>query len=432
VFNGLSYYDSGLAPQSSYRYTVTTIDTAGVRSDPAEVTVSTSTNDIGSTVNGSSGTPGSNCKPSAPQGASIMFHSSTAASLFWTRPPASERVVATEVVRNNTVLALAPGPSFYDATRQPNTVYTYELTAISDTGIRSATTVLPGNSVLPASAKLVSDWLSGISDVTNQHAHARWFQMLQDPIVPSAGITLISRQNVPVGQAGTAIRTEYSCDAGGNMVHDQFLSRFGRDEVRYDECQLPGHWIDGALNVAGADVGGYTVSYQSLTLHIGNDEFWMDGTAKREVTRSFNFVRDTIGPLDYTYRENGHDTTVTGLHQIVTDELMSSPRTGFRTSFEVSAPWTAGQPLSVSTSTTFKDADAGDGVFAIGELTIYGIEGIRLRLNANTGDRMTFQQSLHRNGFENSTIEPWSASYTLPCLSVTSGQQAIAQCEQLP
>jgi hypothetical protein len=302
------------------------------------------------------------------------------------------------------------------------------------TGQRHEGVQVPDPTTPPNDSTLVSTWLAGISEVINHNPHARWFPVLRtfetaaDSGSVPPGVTLVNSERDTRGNQ-IVIRFDFSCDAGGTFVRYRHFARFGRNEVLFNNCQLPEQTIDGALFIGGSDIGGYFASYDSLVIQAGTSEYQIDGVVRRTVGRAINFRTDEIGPLNYTHRDNGDEVRVTGLQQVTSDDLMTSPRTHFNTGFQVSAPWTAGQTVHITTLQEFADADAGDGNYAVGRLQARSDDGVSLDIDADTGERSSFQTALSRDGSVTSTIEQWGDDLELPCVSVPREEQAIGACD---
>jgi len=121
--DGTSFLDSNRTPGAVNTYTVTAIDSQGVRSEPLSLVVE---------AYGSAG----------PQVIHLRgdVYSSTAAELFWVKEPGN--LCTFEVVRDDGVTATVLGNSYYDDSREPGIYYTYTVTAIDELGNRSQPTSL--------------------------------------------------------------------------------------------------------------------------------------------------------------------------------------------------------------------------------------------------------------------------------------------------
>lgn len=126
ITDGTSYFDPNRIPGVANTYTVTSIDSDGIRADGLTLTV---------------GPFRQNLEVKHLRG---DVYSATAAELFWIRDPGKNCIY--EIVRSDGVTATTDGNSYYDDFREPGVLYTYEITAIDAEGNRS----LPATIRLPA------------------------------------------------------------------------------------------------------------------------------------------------------------------------------------------------------------------------------------------------------------------------------------------
>ena len=282
--DGTSQFFEGLDPNRAYSLELVAIAPDGRRSEPVYLILETDARMVHDPA-----------FPPAPAKARLSVYSSTAAELFWDRAPASAQVVSTEVVRNGVLLGSSPGNSFYDAERAPGADYTYELTAVSSIGVRSESTILgsdPGNgSGNEAPIQNVANILSGISQVATRNAHVIVFPMIQaaflNPIGRLDGLTLQNSQRFMHDSGVSATRNEYACEGGGVFLAVIFDSRFGRGDLIFDNCRFSGYRFDGNAFYLGSDIGGYTVTYNALSVEgMASGPLTLQGEASRFVTRS--------------------------------------------------------------------------------------------------------------------------------------------------
>ena len=145
--SGTSYFFDSLSPSSSYTFQLQSVSASGQISATAARTFETAsaggdgggatTADATAAVDGTS-----NAGVTAPQGASIVVYSATAAELFWDRASAAEGVVGVDVYRDGALIGVSPGNSYFDDTREPGRQYEYELVANGGTGQSSSATVV--------------------------------------------------------------------------------------------------------------------------------------------------------------------------------------------------------------------------------------------------------------------------------------------------
>jgi len=127
--NGTSFFDDTLSiDEPFHNYFVSALD-----SDNRSVASTLIVLNAGASTGGTPTKPPSGPLPpisgDAPvlQNATILVYSDTAAELFWIRPDASLGVTDVNVLRNGQLIGSTTGNSFFDDTRTPGEVYTYEL-----------------------------------------------------------------------------------------------------------------------------------------------------------------------------------------------------------------------------------------------------------------------------------------------------------------
>jgi hypothetical protein len=360
-------------------------------------------------------------------------YSSTAAELFWDRPLPEANIVITEISRNGIVLETTPGISFFDDTREPNTLYSYQLVAIDADGVRSEPTRVNAGPFEGSTDAIVQRLLTGITEVTAENPHNRWVgylrQFIQTPV--PEGLALVSSEEILDENAGLVLRTIYNCESG-TLNLDFIPTRFGVHNLTFDNCFFDRATIDGFVNFSGSDLGGFYTNYDDLLIDREEGNAVLDGTVFLNRFRGNNGIAETYD-LDYSIvgnsdGDNNALDTVVELSQVVADFLPVLPRTTFNTSFTVSAPWTNGRELTVSTSTEFADADLGNGNYLTGTLTVAASNGERLELSADTGDASSWYATVIKADSSSGMFGNWSDDIRLPCLSFTTGEDTIPGC----
>jgi chitodextrinase len=119
-----SFTNTGLAPSTTYSYTVDAFDAADNHSAPSAPASVTTLDDT---------TP-----PSVPTGLSASAPSSTRVDLSW--QPSSDNIAVTgyRVYRDGTLIASPSATSYSDTTAQPSTAYSYAVAAVDAAGNASA------------------------------------------------------------------------------------------------------------------------------------------------------------------------------------------------------------------------------------------------------------------------------------------------------
>ena len=236
--DGTSFYLPDLMARTQYVYDVVAIDTEGRRSGVASVPFSTGGR-IGRPV-GEGGVP-------APANARLDVYSSTAAELFWDRPPSGAAIRRTEVRRDGTLIGQTDGTSFFDDGREPGRSYRYELIAFAADTLRSAATVVDetGAGSPPPSdprflSPIVDDWNAGqlvleAFSVLSGRAFAQDVIDLPGPVTAVADDETV---DLVCDNGGTA---RIGSTVSGERVVTRAL------DVAFDDCQLDATVYDGEL-----------------------------------------------------------------------------------------------------------------------------------------------------------------------------------------
>ena len=246
--DALSYFVEGLAPGTDARFGVAAIDFDGERSAVAEIRASTAGGDgPGSGPNAPAG------EVPSPANARIEVYSSTAAELFWERPPAAAGVRRTEVSRDGAPIGETDGTSFFDGARAPGERYRYALVAVAADGTRSATAVVdetgPGTDD-PDGPR----FLSPIVDEWNSIPLAREaFSILSGRAFGQDVVDLpgFGGEAYAGGAPADAVGVDRACQNGGTVRIEPFST--GAREITsgygfaFDDCQDGATLYDGEL-----------------------------------------------------------------------------------------------------------------------------------------------------------------------------------------
>ena len=433
--SGNSFFVDSLVPDSQNIILVYAHNESGQRSEAVALILETFGSDfpraaIGDPIN----TPSPDGL-TAPQNAQLTVYSLTAAELIWDRPSADENVVSTEISRNGEIIGTAEGNSFYDDNRESGQPYFYELVAINANGDRSSTSVVSPNPFEGDTTSIVNRLLSGISDVTARNPHQRFFTLLRDftrdkDLHPE--LVLQDMTFVFDAERGSFTNSEYDC-ATGSLVIESVDSRFGTFRMFFDMCSSAGLIYDGNLSIVNSDIGGFTANYDQLTIQGEGADVRLNGEVVRNVGRAVNFTSELYRPLVYELFDSEQpnallQTTQVELRQEIDDNLFTTPRSSLRTNFTVTAGWTFGQEMTVSTTRIFQDADLGQGNYLSGELVATGADGQQLLWDASFPDDSSWYATVRRSDSTFSIPGQWSDDITLPCLSITTGDDAIPGC----
>lgn len=126
--DGLSYFDSSLQPDTTYRYDLASVDDQG--SLLVDTLMVTTRNDDGS----------SNERPEAVTNLSALVYSSTAVELFWNAAGGTVPILGYDISRNGESVVVTEGRSFFEQELAPNTDYVYTIKTIDVNSLESVPT----------------------------------------------------------------------------------------------------------------------------------------------------------------------------------------------------------------------------------------------------------------------------------------------------
>jgi len=366
----------------------------------------------------------------SPQNVIIEIYDVTSAELFWDRPPASANVVSTDIFRDGALIGSSPGNSFYDNTREIGARHRYELIAINIDGVQSTSTIVNPDALDGDAQKVVQRLTKGIAEVTNDNPHQRYFSFLRSLTGSSLpeNLTQISSERVTDDNGQLVVRTLYDCESG-TLIIDNLMTRFGSHRLVFDFCDIDNSGFLGEVFIGGQDLGGYVANYNSLYIEGFTPGTEIDGRVSLNIGRANNFRSLSYESLSYySIGEDDIDTSVE-LNMQLSDNINSQPRTELTTGFSVSAPWTLGETILITTNKAFTEADLGNGNYLKGELTAEAPDGERMDFTAETDDASTWQATVVKTDGSTNVIGNWSDTDRLPCISATQGADAIPGCD---
>ncbi len=388
--------------------------------------------------------------PESPQNARLEIYGFDAAELFWDRPPLAANIVSTNIFRNGELIGSAEGNSFFDDTvilnfngLRPNAILpVYELVAISSQGVSSLPAFIYPDALDPnengeSNTAIVSRLLSGITEVTTNSAHVQWFPILQGLANGGAEENFEEVSVEPIVEDGILlfVRTVYDCDFG-TLILEQNSATISTTHMVFDECDNENGYFDGGFRLTGLDAGGYTASYEQLFIDLIDLPVDMDGEVTLTVDRAtggqiLTYNDFTYGFVNDLLEDGAFDTGVT-LNQQVADTVIGQPRHIFETNSTVSAPFTNGREVTVTTIDRFEEIvvsdDSGMPGYARGQLIVESSDGETLTLEADTGDVTSWRATLTQNGTSEEITGNWSATVMLPCISASPEDEAIFSC----
>lgn len=369
-------------------------------------------------------------QPTPPQNARITVYSVTAAELFWDRAPAGERVVGAEVIRDGQFLGVSPGTSFYDDTRSPGVVHSYELFHVTDTGeISEPVFINPGQ--FSGNPEVVAQSvLTGISEATGNNPHVKWFSTIRSFTSQNSPLTLLSSDRVTENSL-TVFRNVYQCDSGV-LTRDEIDSRFGTFRLSFSDCAFNGVSFFGDVSIVETDIGGYNAVYDFLVISSDEQESFIAGAVSSHISRAQNYTQLTYTEFVYLsvnpLAEFPIDDTFIQLDQEVTDSIRSDGRTSLTTQLIVAAPWTGGETMNVSTRELFSGHGPDNGHYLMGILDVLAPNGDSVVITADTGDSQTWEATINNRQGSSTVSGLWNDNNRLPCVSVTRGSEALIGC----
>ena len=405
-----------------------------------------------STVLGSGGPsnpdPGTDAPP-APTNARIEVYSSTAAELFWDRPPAAADVDVARITRDGAPLGTTSGTSFFDDGRAPGRDYRYAVTFVDAAGIESAPATIGGDAVPSADTLLGGEdaprtLLPRLLGVARGEPVDDFLDRVALPrIAPSAidapppGLTLTGRSD---GEDFSDVAT-YDCDAGGSLTVTVGAAIQDRvTEYEADGCTVGGATHDGTYVTRDARAANDRSFRGPLEIVSGAASATGSGALRRSFATALPNGRVTreAGPLRFEQGPRA-GLTLSSYRTVLTyDDAPAdepAPTKSLSTSFTLEAPWTGELSVEVETVREFDAYDGEVGAYTIGALEVRAPDGSAWRLDAGTGDPMTFALAITDGGASRTETLFWNdEDLRLPCLSQsdTSGTAAERRrCEPI-
>ncbi|MBX2883688.1 MAG: fibronectin type III domain-containing protein, partial [Granulosicoccus sp.] len=126
VSDGLSFFDEGLMPDTSYIYQVLSYDSEGRRSSAVSIELVTRSGGAGGATSANG--------PGAVESLSGQVYSSTAVEIFWQPPADADATTVYEVFRDDELVLATDGRSYFDSSLSAGTTYAYAVRAVSGDG----------------------------------------------------------------------------------------------------------------------------------------------------------------------------------------------------------------------------------------------------------------------------------------------------------
>jgi len=360
--------------------------------------------------------------PVPEQYAELVIFSPTSAELYWS-DPVDESNLITEIYRDGVLLGSTPFNDYLDETREPGTDYVYELVTLSASGERLASVfILPtafGDDVETAANNIVS----GIAGLTNNNPHVRWYPLFRSIAFGDIPEELVE-ESVRVDEDEDFISESRSFECtnnGGSMTLDRITDTFA-DRADYfltfTDCDLGDVYVSGSVDITLPDESTENIDYSlfieadGLLDMIGRvSEYRIETDDARTVTYD-NVMLYEFGDSDIEL--------VATLDQVVAYETAgSSGVSTLDSTITVSAWWTKGRDMSISTNETFSLNESAETYYSTGSLTIEDVRnGERMTLSADTGDNATWFAEVNTNEGLTDVSGNWNDENRLACITL--------------
>lgn len=403
---GTSFYiDSGVESGRSY-----TFDIVAIRTDASGQKRSLPRSQI-VTMPGQFAL--SRLPPTKPRNIQFVRYSSTAAELFWDRQPVEQRVVATDVFRNDGLLMTVPGNSFFDDSRISGQDYDYALVSITQTGERSEVAFYPPNENEPSSDDFIvdetnmSDFLATVSAIVSGE---KFDGILDDALTIGRFENTAGLQLSSVFDDGTnfLLSSRYECIRGGQLTIDvPTNTQRMKNSIFMNDCSLNDASYHGDI-VYESNVPGFSVTADLVRRISFSESGYVLGTftlSPEESKRSINISRYSMtDENDVNIRINYYKTKAT----YETDDSRHTEPLTLSTSWLAKNVFGAGLTIIASTDKKF-DRSEGESFFTQGTLviTFSDSDSYVITLEADNGDTRTFQLTVDQGNAVNAYTINW-------------------------
>lgn len=247
-----------------------------------------------------------------------------------------------------------------------------------------------------------------------------------DPPLPLiSGISVISFEQQPM-QAPDAKIVTAECIEGGSFVFTGEPTSINVDGGEYviDNCVLSNSSFSGKFSISARVDGLTRTNYIFDNLSImdlsNNSEAQFNGSLTR--TSRDSPLLDEVEWINSSVVVTKNNSTseyqnVSYKHSVVN----SNPEWLFTSEMDVTAPWTNGITVKISTSEIFSvtDPESFIGFYDLGTLVVSIDETRELIIDADTGSNTTFSVIDSIDGSTSSSIENWQDGIALRCSNTT-------------
>ena len=356
----------------------------------------------------------------SPKDVFLERYASTIAELFWSRETLGIGI-STEVYRDDVLLGITPGNSFYDDNRTANVRHTYELVTVNENDDRSDSTYINPTAFDDTDALTIANtFIERIAEAATANPHAQWFPFFQLIGFGDLPADFVEVSTETINNDGVVVTTtDYDCGSG-TLTAVRTTGFVSTSDLRFEGCGAAPALLYG--NVSIFSEGGLltTVNYGNVEIY-AEEVIAMDGEVSMRRARGTDARSIDYNNFDYYvfgdfFDEEFTDTSVILNQRVAFAADNASAPSTFSTTMTVNAPWTNGFPIEVSTVDPFLANDTSGGNYFSGSLIAEAANGERVVLTADTGDSSTWNVQVITTDATDSVNGVWDEDNKLPCI----------------
>ncbi|MFK7891250.1 MAG: hypothetical protein AB8B63_10585 [Granulosicoccus sp.] len=358
--------------------------------------------------------------PSPPGNVTMDIYSARVAELFWDRPPATERVVTTEVYRDGEYLGASRGNSYYDGTREIDNAHWYELIAVDADGDRSTTATL---NFMRAAQTLLPDPSNDFRSFEYETALDGNTAVIASSDYLNGSVTILERQ-VESGLWTIKQQLDGSSDSNSRTIYSS-------------QVELSGNTL--AVNAQVVTDGEY--SADMLLIHTRNEVGTWVETQRLNRAASGNDSLSIDGNTMAVRRDSGIEILArnTASGQWLSTQLIEIEQDGFYPDRMVLAGdqllvgWTGHQTNGVETGAVYLYHRTENGMFLLQQQLVpesatqvlnagrsIAFDGETVVFSVNGGSMFIFERNSEGNYEQTAELDAIGPDYVTPRLAVDS------------